>query len=62
MIPSGVVRILIGDTVFVFGVVVPDDADVFDVFDEEDAAEVFNADDDEFFNDDNDDAVDLVGL
>ena len=62
MIPSGVVRILIGDTVFVFGVVVPDDADSVDVFDEDDAAEEFNADDEEFFNDAKEDAVDFVGL
>lgn len=46
MIPSGVVLILIGETVFVFGVVVVDVVVVFDFVtdDDEEANEVFPVD------------------
>lgn len=55
MIPSGVVRILIGETVFVLGVVVPVEVgvEVLDLDAPEDVSE--------FFDDDIDDFVGLYG-
>ena len=50
MIPSGVVRILIGETVFVFGVVVPVEVgvEVFDLEPPEDGREFFDDEIDDF--------------